>query len=430
MADHALPQHVAAAIDGALTGRVLVIGSPPPHGRDLDLLAGPQQCREVSAWCAVAGLLPSRTAWAALAPDGTYVVDLEHAGRLRWGGRDPSALFADAEPLPGYRHLARPSPAAALVVAARGVVGRGGRLRDGARTRVRRALEQDPQAWAAADRLAGPLGLQGAVSALRNAYEEGSDTVPGRAGRLLRWLSGPDPLPVKAALVRAALPRRLRPAVVSLSGLDGSGKSTQVHRLQESLDRLGVSSARQWAGFATSRKLYDACSLLDRRAWTPTGRRELRAATRDPFVPAACRTGTVAPRLWVGLAALFNALQLWSFVLRPWSPRPQVLLFDRFSPDTAVKLDYFFGLERAMDVRPGRALFRVLAPRPTAGFLLAVPGEVSHARRQEHWGPDELELMARLYRQHAPRFGLRQLDGRQPADDLHRSILRDVWRAL
>lgn len=429
MGHHALALHVAAAVDAALTGRVLLIGSPLPHGRDLDLLAGPPQWEEVTEWCAAAGLLPSGRRWAALGADGAYAVDLERADRRRWGGRDPSVLFADAEPLEGYRHLARPVPAAALVVAARGVVGRRGLLPDGARARVGHALERDPQAWAAADELAGVLGLRGALRALRAAYEVPSASVPARASRMVRYLLGPDPLRVKAALARTALPHRLHPTVVSLSGLDGSGKSTQAHRLEEALEQLGVSSAGQWAGFATSRKLYAAWTLLDRRAWTPAGRRRLGTEPRDPFVPPSCRTGSVTAHLWVGLAAVFNAGKLWWLVLRPRN-RPEVLLFDRFSPDTAVKLDYFFGLERRLDVRWQRVLFGLLAPKPSAGFLLAVPGEVSHARRQEHWGPEQLGLMARLYDEHAPRFGLRRLDGRRPADDLHLSILRDVWRAL
>jgi hypothetical protein len=202
-----------------------------------------------------------------------------------------------------------------------------------------------------------------------------------------------------------------------------------VRRLREALAQSGVSSTDQWAGFATSRKLYALCSLLDRRAWTPAGRQELRTQPPDPFVPPGCRTGTTAPHLWVGVAAAFNALQLWWLTLRPRAGQ-QVLVFDRFSPDTAVKLDYFFGHERRLDVRVERALFRLLAPRPTVGFLLAVPGEVSHARRQEHWAPRELECMAQLYESHVPRFGLRRLDGRRPADELHGRILRDVWRAL
>jgi hypothetical protein len=420
---------IAASVDAALTDRVLVIGSLPPLGRDLDLLVRPPQHRQVVEWGAVSGFVPSQDRWATFDVDGPYVVDVERADRDRWGGRDPSVLFTDAEPLVRFRHLARPSPTAVLVLAARSVVARRGRLNAGTRARVDAVLDQDPDAWTTADDVARQLGLRGALRALRAAHRRHADSTPARAARVFRYLLGPDPVRVKAALVRESLPRRVRPTVVSLSGLDGSGKSTQVRRLREALAQLGVPSADRWAGFATSRKLYGICSLLDRRAWTPAGRREVRTQPLDPFVPPGCRTGTMAPHLWVGLAATFNALQLWWLTLRPRG-RPQVLLFDRFSPDTAVKLDYFFGHERRLDVGFERALFRLLAPRPAVGFLLAVPGEVSHARRQEHWGPRELECMAQLYEGHVPRFGLRRLDGRCPADDLHRRILRDVWRAL
>ncbi|MGR7026286.1 hypothetical protein [Geodermatophilus sp. URMC 62] len=424
-----LAASVASAVDAALSGPALVTGSLPPTGRDLDLLVAPAQCREVDAWCAVSGYARSRGRWAAFGAAVPYVVDVHRADRRRWGGWDPAVLFDGAEPLGGFDHLARPAPATVLVLAARSVVTRRGRLTEGTRARVDGALQRDADAWAAADRVARRLGLRGALRALRAAHGSLADPAPARARRLLRYLLSPDPVRVKAALVREALPRRLHPTVVSLSGLDGSGKSTQARHLREALDRLGTSSTQQWAGFATSAKLYRLCSRWDRCAWTSAGRRQLRTGPPDPFVPPGCRTGTVAPHLWVVLAAVFNAAQLWWLVLRP-RPRPEVVLFDRFSPDTAVKIDYFFGQERRMDVRLARALFRLLAPRPAVGFLLAVSGEVSHARRQEHWGPAELQRMADLYERHVPRFGLRRLDGLRAAGDLHQEILQTVWRAL
>jgi hypothetical protein len=431
MRDSGVALGFAAAVDAALTDRVLVIGSLPPHGRDLDLLAQRPQYQEVQAWCARAGFLPSGGSWATFDADGSRAVDLECADRSGWGSRDPSALFAGAEPLPGFRHLSRPAPAAVLLLAARSVVGRRGRLKDSTRARVQQALERDPHAWTAARELARPLGLSGVLRALQTAYDGGSTSARARAAVMTRYLLAPGSARVKAGLLRQALPARLRPTVVSLSGLDGSGKSTQARRLAETLQQLGVSTAGQWAGFTISPKAYAATAVLDRRFWTPAGRRKLRTSppSADTFLPPACRTGVLAPHLWVTLMALFNAVTLWGHVLRPRS-RPQVLIFDRFSPDTAVKLDYFFGVERKLDVRVERALFHLLAPRPTVGFLLAVSGQTSHARRQEFWGPDELQRMAELYEQHGPRFDLRQLDGRLPADVLHEAIVRDVWRRL
>jgi thymidylate kinase len=431
VADPDVASRVAVAVDAALTDRVLVIGSLPPHGRDLDLLAEQPQYEEVAAWCASAGFLSSGGLWATFDGDGAYAVDIECADHRGWGSRDPAILFADAERLAGYRHLMRPSPAVALVLAARSVVGRRGRLKDSTRARVQQALERDPRAWAGARELAGPLGLAGALRALQAAYDGGSDSLRGRTAVMTRYLVGPDSTRVKVDLLRQALPSRVRPTIVSLSGLDGSGKSTQARRLRETLQRVGVPAAGQWAGFTISPKLYAACSLMDRRSWTPAGRRQLRAVPppADEFLPPACRTGVVAPHVWLCLVAVFNALSLWWLVLRPRS-RPQVLIFDRFSPDTAVKIDYFFAVERGLDTRYERELFRFLTPKPTVGFLLTVSGELSHARRQEHWGPEELEVMAQLYEKHAPRFALRQLDGRLPEDFLHDAILRDVWRRL
>jgi hypothetical protein len=429
--DLALAPRIAAAVDAAVTGRVLVIGSLPPLGRDLDLLAQHAQYDQVTAWCAGQGFLASGGVWAVLDPDGAYAVDIECPDHGGWGSRDPGILFADAEPLAGFRHLMRPAPAVVLILAARSVVGRQGRLKDSTRARVEGALARDPDAWAGALELAGPLGLTGALRALRTAYDGGAKSRPARTALMTRYLLGTDSARVKADLLRHALPSRLRPRIVSLSGLDGSGKSTQARRLGETLQRLGVSTAGQWAGFTISPKLYAACSILDRRFWTRSGRRQLRAAPSSPdeFLPPACRTGVVAPHVWLCVVAVFNALSLWWLVLRPRS-RPQVLIFDRFSPDTAVKIDYFFAAERQLDTRFARALFRFLTPKPSTGFVLAVSGELSHARRQEHWGPEELEVMAQLYEKHAPRFDLRKLDGRLPEDVLHDVILREVWGRL
>jgi thymidylate kinase len=410
----------AEALDEALTGPVLVVGSLPPAGRDLDLLARSAQLDETVRHLRERGFVAWRRTWVRFADTGNDVVDLSEAGSWRTATFDPARLWEDAEPIDGYRHLVRPAPATVLLLAARGMVTRRGRITAKVRRRVEGALERDPGAWQAARALGLDAGMAGALELLRVAYEaEGRLSPRQRAAGLAGVLLEAGPVPAKLRVLGNVRPRRVRPAVVSFSGLDGSGKSTQVSAAVETLTTVGVTAAPQWAGFKTATRIRLALPWLDRNT---------APEDRDRLVPAACLAHPVARRLWLSTVVVANVVSLWRFVLRGRQGQ-QVVVFDRFTPDTAVKLDLHYACRRGFDVGFERALFKALAPKPDVGFLVEVPSEVAYSRRQDQT-PEELALMARLYDDQAQRFGLVRLDGTRHPDDLRAEVRRLIWDAL
>jgi thymidylate kinase len=417
---------VAHAIDAVASGPVLVIGSPPPGGRDLDLLASPNDYTTIQDWLMDAGFVSWRQTWARFDDPGPYAVELTTTQRWRTRQHDASSLFADAEPLPGFRNLVLPSPATVLLLAARGTVTRRGGMTESVRRRVFSALERSPDAWDVAEKRARDLGMLGAVQLLRIAYETPRPLPAGaRAAGLSRVVLSDGPLGAKARILLGARPRRIRPAVISFSGLDGSGKSTQVSQLRDSLSQLGVTSELQWAGFKTASKLRGALPILDR---APAVEAHRPPSQPDKLMPAAFVESPAGRHAWVFVVVGFNLAHLWRLVLRR-RPGSKVLIFDRFSPDSMVKLDLHFNRTRQIDIRWQRRLFTLLSPKPDLGFLVEVTSSVAYSRRQDQT-PDELANMAELYEEQVERFRLHRLDGTAPPKTLGERIAVAAWKGL
>jgi thymidylate kinase len=430
---------IAEAIDSIVTEPVLVVGSAPPTGHDLDLLASGPGYDAITGWLTGAGFLQWRESWARLDGAGTYGVELFRAEDW-FPGSAAHTLLQDAQPIPGLRHLVRPGPVAELLLAARGIVVHRGGLTEKSRARVTRALEQCPQAWRTAEAQAPRLGLPGALRLLRRAYESERPLSPhARAAGLVGLWAGDGALSAKARVVLQARPPRVRPVVVSFSGLDGSGKSTQVAMFRKTLDQVGVSSTVQWAGFATGWRLHKVGAFLgrvttrrSRRGAMPgKARPRLREARPgvgpDPFVPVGWED-PLRQQMWVGVVAVVNAVKQWTYVLKP-RRGAKVLIFDRFTPDSAVKLDFFYESERNIAVSWQRSLFNRISPKPDVGFLVKVPAEVAFARAGE-WEPEQLATMARLYDQQVHPFRLVRLDGTEPPEELARQVAVAAWQGM
>ena len=421
---------VAEGIDSAITGLVLVVGSPPPGGRDLDLLARRTEHDAISHWLGAHDFVERRHLWARF--DGRSAEGVELFCTDDWFARscDSSILFQDVEPIAGFGHLIRPGPAVVLLLAARGIVVRRGHLTEKSRARIARALQRSPDAWRTAERQAPALGLLGALHLLRRSYEADHRAArSARAAGLAATVLGGGTVRAKGKVLLSVRRRKQRPSTVSFSGLDGAGKSTQVDLLQEALGAVGINSTAQWAPFASARRLRPLCAMLDRLSGRPpSAAASLDSPIPDPWLPEGCRDSPLRAQAWVGAVALYNALKQWRHVLRP-RPGVDVLLFDRFTPDVSVKLKFHYEYRRHLDVRWQRALFASLSPKPDVGFLLAIPPEVAHNRVHE-WDPSELAVMSAAYEEQVGPFQLTRLDGTDQPQELSRRIARTVWEAL
>jgi hypothetical protein len=199
----------ADAVDAAAKHPVLVIGSAPPHGRDLDLVAMPADYMAISRRIEELGHTRRRSSWARFDPDGVSAVDLFSTHELHLAG-EVSQLFEDAVPVPGYRRFVLPAPHVVLLLAARGLVVRRGRLTAKARRRVERALHDDTGAWSRAEDAAIDLGLKGPLRLLRRTVGSSASPSPiARARGLAAVVVAPDPVATETAQFTAALPRRV-----------------------------------------------------------------------------------------------------------------------------------------------------------------------------------------------------------------------------
>jgi thymidylate kinase len=237
-------------------------------------------------------------------------------------------------------------------------------------------------------------------------------------------LLGAGPLEARARLFATIRPDRVRPAVVAFAGLDGAGKSTQADLLTEQLQQVGLRVQRRWAGFKSAKQIRSRLPILDRERVVPG----VEPPPYDRVIPSALRDRPAGQRAWVYAVVAVNLVNLWGKVLRGRG-QASVLVFDRFTPDAAVKLELNYHAMRGIDVRRQQWLFDRLAPRPDVAFWVDVPADVALSRRPEE-SPAKLEAMTTLYAELATPYGLHRLDGTRPSDVLAREVLRRVWRRL
>jgi thymidylate kinase len=435
---------LARAIDAILSSRVIVTSKRFPAAGDLDLLCRPPERAQISGLLSNAGFIRSPRGmsgrvwtdqWARFSGWRIDMVDLNPAER--WG-LTPSALerlFDEAHPVSPLESIARPSPHHRLLLAARRFT-RDGRLSQSSQAGIDRALQEDPDAWARASSHAGEWGCTTALRLLRDTLEQGG--APSgrgrrraqaellRAGRSAGWS--------RELLMRHAEARRPRRShVVAISGLDGSGKSTQVQALHATLDSLGADVIVCWKPLGRSELLRRLRRAGKRLLGAPAG-----AAYRDSAAPARTwdprpptrvlrERSALATHAWAGLVAVLTAAEYRRCCLSHVG-RGRVVIFDRFLLDAAAQLRFFYG--SAGELTTQLRMLGWLCPTATRSYLLDVPAETAAGRKPLQYDIEELGRQAALLREEAVRLGAQRLDGCAAVEDLHEQIARDVWSGL
>jgi len=211
--------------------------------------------------------------------------------------------------------------------------------------------------------------------------------------------------------------------LITFSGLDSSGKSTQIQLLMDRLRQGGRRPIYIWSRGGYTPLLERSKSLLRRlpgRVIPPPG--------KNPQRVRALGKGGVR-RLWL-LLALLDLLWVYGVQLRWWRWRGQAVVCDRYLWDTLVDFHLNFPLERVGRWWLWRLLVRV-SPQPDVAFLLLIPVEESVRRSDVKGEPfrDPPEVLAqRLARYQAlAQEGYWQvMDGQRSVDDL----AGEIWKAL
>jgi dTMP kinase len=212
----------------------------------------------------------------------------------------------------------------------------------------------------------------------------------------------------------------IRGSLITFSGLDGAGKSTQIALLTDHLNRNGARPLYIWTRGGYTAVL-QGLKTLSRRILH--GR--LPHSGNSPQRSDAFSQGWVR-RLWLYLAWL-DLLWVYGVQIRWQRYRGRQVLCDRYVWDTAIDFRLNFPQEKLDDYWLWRLLGRI-SPRPDASFLMLLTVDES-VRRSEMKGepfPDPPEVLGQRlasYHDLIPRVPFHVLDGSQPITALFQQIL-------
>lgn len=405
---------VASIIESAAAGRVLVVGSVPPAGRDWDLLVAEADHDAVKAALAGAGFLTIGERCVRQSGDSPDVVELQRAGDWRLPPTELERLFADALSLDGRERLCVPAPADRLLILAGKLPRTPGFLEQKHRERIRSTLSEDPNAFELARQRAPAWGLAKQVRRL-----EARSARPARGRRLPSFLARPR-----------------RGAIIALSGLDGVGKSTQTEALRDALAALGYEPEVVWTPIGQSDALRRFASAIKHMlSRLPVGSlagargeaAESHILSRtEPGTPAFGPAKRIASHIWATATTLANAIAF-RRAARGTRRRGRVVIFDRYVLDTVVELRFRYVPDGRL--RFQEALVRAITPVPDRAYLLDLPPEVAH-RRKPDWSLDQTRLRAGLYDRAQAELGVHRVDASVAADEIAREILGDVLGSI
>lgn len=430
---------LAKQLDDALARAVVVSGSLPPDARDLDLLVRAEEERALASWLADQGFLQEGHEWVRFGNCSAESVDL--LGLADWGvaAEAIERLFADARPIDGFRNLRRPGPGHALVLVAQRVAGRDGKVTTKEAARLERALADDPEAWDLAIAEAHHWHAGKAVAGLKGAHEARRPmSLSERATALVEARYSTGRTRRRAALrgwLHILTPRRpAAPVLITFSGVDGAGKTSQIDALREALGRLGLTVDEEyvrieWMTLTGNRALAAVAApvkaVLRLTSRSTRSAEDVASNERVDLARATRERNDLISRTWALIVALAHT-RVQRHAARKRAA--DVVICDRYTLDAAVYLRYRYAQGRSMAAPI--ALLRSLSPRALRSYYLAIAPERALARKSEQYGLAELTELVRLYEDEYPRAGARRLDAERDRAELCAEIGSDVWRAL
>lgn len=433
-----LRRRAAELVDGAAERRVLVFGSLPPDGRDLDVLARDEEHEAIARALAAAGFRRSGSVWTRFEACAATVVELRRASSWRLPADELTRLFDEATPLPAHRRMARPAPHHRLLVMAPRAAADGD-VDARRRARIDEAVRSDPRAWTRARRVAAAWGSARSLRVLATLYARQPVRRGVRAAAVAETMVA-EGMPRLEARLRAwrvvVRPHGgRRGAIVALSGVDGSGKSSQADALCTTLEALGHPAVVEWARIAYDPTLEAIAApvkvfvgRLARRS--PAG--QLTAPSHAGSTSIVAEAGRVDRRnvsveaLWALVTALVD-VRARRLLVRDHLRRGHIVVCDRYLLDTAVHLHERFA---GTPLWIASHVSRMLSPRPLLAWWLRVPGETAYTRKPQEFDVARLGRHTALYeRLHRP-LGVVAIDGTVPRRQLCAEIAARTWLTL
>ncbi len=222
---------------------------------------------------------------------------------------------------------------------------------------------------------------------------------------------------------------QLRPLLVTLSGLDGAGKTTAAEDLRARLEARGRPAEVAWARLGAEREVLDSIALPVKRVVRRRG------TVSDPEAVGPLATGKVRdPRessgrrpavswVWIAIVALANA-RSYRRAAAERRRRGVTLVCDRWATDALVDLELRYGRHRL-----ARAILRRLPPRPDLQVLLELDAATAAARKPGDQAERVLREAEGLYETEAAAAGAHRIDARL-APEAIASALLDLVEAV
>lgn len=228
---------------------------------------------------------------------------------------------------------------------------------------------------------------------------------------------------------------RARGILITFSGVDCAGKSTQRDLLLQRLRASGNEVVQVYSRPGSTPGLRALKGALRRLA----GKKK--EASRHGVSPvpgrfpqrAASFGNPLARWLWL-TTSLLDLVWLNGVRIRLWMARGRVVVCNRYLLDGLVDFRVNFPAARVEERWLGRLLRRV-SPRPDAAFCLLIPAarsmERARAKARYHWETLEvLEQRRCEYLKLCDELAVPALDGGRPPDEIARFIEQRVAEAL
>lgn len=424
---------IADDVDAVVEGRVLVHGSLPPGGRDLDVLARPPETEALHRRLTELGFVAKGNQLARFRDCSVDLVDLAPSSYWQLPESEIASVFDDALPIEGYLHLVRPSAHHMLLILTRRLVEGKGFVDEKRRAYIDRALNDDPRAWEGAASRASVWGAATGLTMLRRMYDDDErlgfvDRARVAAERLESI--GVPRLAARKAAVSEIRPRLKRTKIISLSGMDGSGKSTQAEHLAATLRDLGYDARAQWSKLGETPWIWRIARpakkvmLLVARNKATT----LPPPSPDRYGPDAGtelrQKSPALTKLWATVVAFSNVLTH----RRVARGSAEIVVCDRYVLDSIVNLRVRYGTDQRFVVQS--RLIRMASPKPVKSFLLRVPAEIAHDRRSDEHALEELQQLGALYDGEVERHDAHIIDASGTIQEICAAVAQTTWLTL
>jgi thymidylate kinase len=234
------------------------------------------------------------------------------------------------------------------------------------------------------------------------------------------------------------VPRDRRALLVCLTGVDGSGKTTQARRLVDCLSDMGIPAAYLWNRWEPRLLAPLKRMFRGRRSRSLNGRAEhlvARVGEAPESRERKRRLLAYRPIAWAWLSLAYGdyLLQAWRRLRTPLRSA-RVVVCDRylidFQVDQAVNLGGSVGdLERVRGMLVAR-----LFPQSTSAFVLTIDPQVCVGRKWDGLSVDRIAARQELY-QHFADTGLAQAvssdtDENAVATELLRRVLLSIQEVM